>query len=454
MSNYTTKLIIAAGTAILAIPVIGAGVWLWLQWQALTVEYPFFTAWLRIAVVLLIVVMPAWYLATGAIIVWRRLGWRHSIAAHYAILMKRAEVQVAPLAQHLHYEVTSEPNCAKFAQLPSPIDVIKQLDDWMEWALSQPHILLGGRTRAGKTWLATALLERRIDAGSDILILDPHSSDWLGLPTAGGSGVGERRDVLKAIIAEYARRMEIREEHKRRTGHELPHDYFDPLLIVVDEANAHLEELGAEWKSAMKLLASGSRKIGMTLLMLAQSPLVEDLGISGAMRENFSRIALDERTVQTLIDSERDKDRKQALQQAFRTMDRPAAAQIGAQVWLLDRRGLQPGQASSSARIWKGWDFDRGCRVSSNSTQNADDEPLSNLHQLDNDCNDAVISPGAGVAPVATVALSAAEIAQIATLLPSLPTSEVVKRLDGYNGRNYQELKTKVEAVKQLIGGK
>ncbi len=223
--------------------------------------------------------------------------------------------------------------------------------------------------------------------------------------------------------------------------------------MLVDESNALLEEHGAEWKTVLKQISSGSRKVGISLLLLAQSPLVEDLGISGAMRENFSRIALDERTVQTMIDSERDRERKAALQAAFRAMDRPAAAQIGAQTWLLDRRGLSPGHASSSARIWRGWDFDQGRAVSRDSAQKPDDEPLSEPPLFDNECNDAAISPDAGVAPVATVALSAAEIAQIATLLGSLPTSEVVKRLDGYNSRNYRELKNKVEAVKQLIEG-
>jgi hypothetical protein len=232
-------------------------------------------------VVLLIVIFPAWYLGAGALIVWRRLGWRESIAAHYAILMKRAEVQVAPLASSFHYEVGAGASEALPA-LPAPIDVVKPMAEWMSWVDDQPHTLLGGKTRAGKTWLVTALLERRIDSGADIFILDPHSSDWMGLPTAGGSGGNERREALK----------------------------------------------------------------------------VEDLGISGAMRENFSRIALDERTVQTMIDAERDRERKAALQAAFRAMDRPAAAQIGAQTWLLDRRGLQPGQASSSARVWAGWDFD------------------------------------------------------------------------------------------------
>src|SRR3954471_3081041 len=205
--------------------------------------------------------------------------------------------------------------------------------------------------------------------------------------------------------------MAQREEHKRQTGRELPHDYFDPLLVVVDEANAMLEELAAEWRTVLKQVANGSRKVSIALLLLAQSPLVEDLGISGAMRENFSRIALDERTVQTLIDSERDRARKLALQAAFKTMDRPAATTIGAQVWLLDRRGLSPGTASAGTRIWTGWDFDHGWAVSRVSPQHADDGSLSPPPLFDNDCNGAVISPEAGVAPVATVALSAAEIA-------------------------------------------
>jgi hypothetical protein len=35
----------------------------------------------------------------------------------------------------------------------------------------------------------------------------------------------------------------------------------------------------------------------------------------------------------------------------------------------------------------------------------------------------------------------------------TLPTSEVVKKVDGYNSRNYREIKTKVDAVKSLIEG-
>ena len=60
------------------------------------------------------------------------------------------------------------------------------------------------------------------------------------------------------------------------------------------------------------------------------------------MRENFARIALDDRGVQLLIDGERDKARKDALRAALRGIERPAAAQISAQVWLLDRSDVAP----------------------------------------------------------------------------------------------------------------
>src|SRR5262249_25319203 len=110
------------------------------------------------------------------------------------------------------------------------------------------------------------------------------------------------------------------------------------------------------------------------LLCLAQSPLVEDLNISGAMRENFARIGLDERSVLQLIDSERDKARKEALRQAIIGLDRPAAAQIGAQVWLLDRRGLDTGTAPAGARsqVWAGWDFSAGRRAAVATIENAE----------------------------------------------------------------------------------
>ena len=245
-------------------------------------------------------------------------------------------------------------------------DVVMPREKWLRWLDEQPHTLLGGRTRAGKTTLATAILAERLKASEQVFIIDPHASGWLGLPTAGSAANnGELARALGAVLGEYIRRMQARDMHKRTTAQELAHDHFGRLTVLVDEANAIADELRAEWRTVCKQLASGSRKVGISLLVMAQSPLVEDLGISGGMRENFARIALDDRGVQLLIDGERDRPRKDALRAALRGLERPAAAQIGAQVWLLDRSDVAAGSAPSGAReqVWRGWNFDQGRRV-------------------------------------------------------------------------------------------
>ena len=246
----------------------------------------------------------------------------------------------------------------------APIEVIKPQADWLRWIDEQPHTLLAGRTKAGKTTLATALLAQRLRAKEPVFIIDPHSSGWLGLPTAGSaSNQGELARALGAILAEYISRMQMRDQHKRATGQELAHDYWPRLTILIDESNAIADDLRLEWRTVVKQLASGSRKVGMSLLILAQSPLVEDLGISGAMRENFARVALDDRTVAQLVDGEKDKPRKDTLRAALVGVARPAAAQIGNQVWLLDRSDMAPGAAVASPNVWQGWDYQKGCRA-------------------------------------------------------------------------------------------
>lgn len=259
-------------------------------------------------------------------------------------------------------DATPEPAPALLAVTP---DVQMPRDRWMRWLDEQPHALLGGRTRAGKTTTATAILAERLRSRETVFIIDPHSSGWMGLPTAGSaSNKGELARALGAVLGEYIRRMQARERHKQNTGQELPHGHFGRLTVVIDEANALADELRVEWKTVIKQLASGSRKVGISLLVLAQSPLVEDLGISGGMRENFARLALDDRSVQLLIDGERDKARKDALRAALVGVERPAAAQIGNQVWLLERGDLTPGSAPEGAhqQVWRGWDFASGRR--------------------------------------------------------------------------------------------
>lgn len=382
----------------------------------------------------------------GAIGLYNQWGARYAAEADQRAAFKRAEVQTAPYATSYHYELNTATTTADPALLTSPVDVLKPLNEWLDWIDAQPHTLLGGKTKAGKTWLATALLERRIDQGADIFVIDPHSSDWMGLPTAGGRNVDSLRAALQAVRAEYDRRMAQREEHKRRTGRELPHDYFTPLYVLIDEANDLYSKLAADWKDIVREMASGSRKVSMGLLMLAQSPLVEDLGISGAMRENFSRIALDERIVQSMIDNERDKPRKLALQAAFTSLDWPAAAIIGTQVWLLDRRGLAPGQASAAVRIWAGWDYANNQEVLTLSPTNAVPNALPNAN-VPNEKFHALGAEVSNVPKVQDVPISADERVMITSLNGKLKPSAIAKRLPGYTATNYKTFRAKVDQV-------
>jgi len=436
--------LIAAGATVLAIPVIGCGAFAWLQWAALTSSYPFVTDTLRIAAFLLPVVLSGWALSTGVVILWRRYGWRESVYADKQIAHTRAKVQVAPLAQHLHYEVNTEAGEAPPA-LPAPIEVVKPLHDWLNWVDDQPHCLLAGRTKAGKTHTATAILARRLRADEIVYIVDPHSSAWLGLPTVGF--VGLRPDgkpdtaalnaALLAVAGEYIKRMQARDVHKNATGQELPHDHFGRLTVLIDEANYIADVLPTIWREFVKALASGGRKVSISLIVLAQSPLVEDIQVSGSMRANFARLALDDRTVQQLIASdEKDAERKRALHAALAGQERPAAATIDAQVWLLDRRGLDAGTAPANAHalVWSG-------KVSTVSVHGDGKETSITSSASEADTSRSSTLP------------TAAEIAAIAARLGTLPPSKVVETLDGYHPRKYAEYKAKVDYVQALLKG-
>ena len=64
--------------------------------------------------------------------------------------------------------------------------------------------------------------------------------------------------------------------------------------------------------------------------------------------------------MQLLIDGERDKAARTRYGPRY-GIERPAAAQISAQVWLLDRSDVAPA-APQRAReqVWQGWNFEQG----------------------------------------------------------------------------------------------
>ncbi len=422
--------LISAATLAGCLLIGGIAFGVWHEWTVFATESPEI-AW---AMRFLLFALPVFVLpAYGLAIVWQRWGRTRYLDARWRVLMKRAEVQIAPLATSYHYQTHAIAGDAPALQAPA-LDVVKPMDAWLSWLDSQPHTLLSGKTKAGKTHTATSILSRRLRAGEMVTIIDPHSSAWLGLPTVGFVGMlpdgkPDTADLNKALIAvasEYIRRMRERDDYKSQTNQELAHTHFGRMTVLVDEANYIFDTLPTVWREFIKALASGGRKVGISLLVLGQSALIEDLGCSGGMRANFARLGLDDYTVKQLIGSdEKDGERKKALNAALIGLERPAGATIDGQVWLLDRRNLDAGSAPTGAHalIWNGNKVP-GVELASRADSS-----------------------------ISSIVPTAAEIAAIAVELRSGTPAEVAKKLDGYHPRKYAEYKKKVEYVQALIQG-
>jgi len=95
------------------------------------------------------------------------------------------------------------------------------------------------------------------------------------------------------------------------------------------------------WYQFAEIFASSARKINISLLLLTHIANCEDLGISGPLRENFTRIAIDNRSIKLMIkQDESDAARRQQLYDALIGMPFPATTVVDTSVMLLDRTGL------------------------------------------------------------------------------------------------------------------
>lgn len=291
------------------------------------------------------------------------------------------EAARAPLPRGLqvytpHNAVTHQPPAIEgevidAPALPAPVNVGPlPADQWLAWLDKQPHAIFAAKTGGGKSTIAKYGLLPRINGGEWVFIIDPHSNGWFDLPGVGGGEHWARVEAaMMAVYAEYKRRLEYRDEYKRDTGEELAHDYFPRLTVVFDEANNAKEAFSRiysgqrrrldPWPLFAQCLGSGARKVGISVWLLVQSALVEDLGLSGAMRQNFTRIAMDLETIRQMTREETNKERREAINAALVGASYPATAMMDSEVYLLDRAGLDrpPTPRNSRAAAWDGWDY-------------------------------------------------------------------------------------------------
>lgn len=233
---------------------------------------------------------------------------------------------------------------------------------WLAWLNRVPHVMLAAETGGGKTTLATHILASRLaDVRAMAYIIDPGASGWGGLPSVGGGeDWASVKQAMTNVIALYQFRQKKRAEYLLKTDQELSHDYFAPLTVVMDEAYLAKLELGKGkgniWDRFVPVLGSGARKVGISVILLTQTANVEDLAISGPLRENYTRIALDSGAARKFLEREEpDKARRVALLQAMQGQAYPAVTEQQGRCVLLDRTGLDqlPNLRGQASRTWQ-----------------------------------------------------------------------------------------------------
>ncbi len=207
--------------------------------------------------------------------------------------------------------------------------------EWLGWLTEMPHTMVAGGTGTGKTTLARIELYERLHIGYAGIVLDPKGKDWYSLPVFGGGRDFEAiLATLDQLHAEMANRFREYNEGTR---------IFQPIKVLVDEVPDIMDScldmrrklVDGRWSRFARQLGSLAREIGMSVSLMTQSPLVEDIGMNSAMRKNFTRIALGDEAPR-LLREERDNKRRAQLQDLLRGQQYPAAMMRRGQVHLLD----------------------------------------------------------------------------------------------------------------------
>lgn len=233
---------------------------------------------------------------------------------------------------------------SKVEQIAAPVETMQIVDsgpvlvpdsEWLPWITEMPHTMIAGGTGTGKTTMARIELYERLQHGHAGIVLDPKGKDWYGLPVIGGGRKFEA--ILAALDTLHIEMAQRFEAYAQGTRH------FEPIKALVDEVPDIMDACldmrrrlsDGRWSRFARQLGSLAREIGISVTLMTQSPLVEDIGMNSAMRKNFTRIALGDEAP-LLIREERDAARRTQLQDLLRGQQYPAAMMRRGQVHLLN----------------------------------------------------------------------------------------------------------------------
>lgn len=181
-------------------------------------------------------------------------------------------------------------------------------DEEPEWAwwdpdAADPHALIVGPTRSGKSVALRCLLAQALAGGWDVILADPKGVDYRwadGLPGVMRASGDEAYEAIDWAVDEMKRRQTWMEEHAPPTAAnlgEVPDNPYRPLLLISDET-AELVELGGdattpkdrkerqeETKQRLGSLARRSRFVSIVMAVATQRPDASILG--GEVRGNL-----------------------------------------------------------------------------------------------------------------------------------------------------------------------
>lgn len=219
---------------------------------------------------------------------------------------------------------------------------------WLDDVLAlEAHLMLAGKTACGKTVTAEALLATAIDAGDHVLVIDPHGAPgkWHGVEAIGaGRDYEAIRRALRAIEDEMTRRYEALRRGEPAGG---------GALIIIDEVPSIAAMLGGDWKQFATRLGSEARKIGIRLLLITQSPLVQDVNINSVMKRNFGVLGLDLPVIREMLRDERDAAKKRAILDALEGERYPALYDRLGEFRILSRSGIQRIKPYRAPNVWR-----------------------------------------------------------------------------------------------------
>lgn len=187
--------------------------------------------------------------------------------------------------------------------------LLYQGDIISELANLTAHLLIVTRTRAGKSTLLLTVIHKGIDShkGLELYIVDPKTTNWLGLQRIKGVvtyltddinnpklAIEQAEPTIKKVYGIFAERKALFQQHLMGKGSK---PSFHPVWLIIDEWYSLYDKIKRVWKDSPiinwlnEIVAQGA-ELGIHLILVAQSHLVSEIGFSTTMRRCFEFVCL------------------------------------------------------------------------------------------------------------------------------------------------------------------